>query len=409
MDGPDRAREMGYFRFSVINPLLAHDLTRSLKDRVDDLASRVYTLPNGAQRQFSRATIEDWLYDYRAHGLPALIHPPRKDRGMIRAMPESVIDAIGTILKAHPSIKSSNLIRLLDEQQLRPDGTPSDSTIYRYLRPIRKAQKAEGKTRRAFEAPYAGALYQTDIMYGPHVRVMNAKGRYENRATYLIGIIDDHSRLLCHGQFFTTQELMAYIQVLEQAVSKRGIPEAIYCDNGKVFLSAQVKRIGAEIGMRVVHTAVRDAAAKGKIERFFLTVRNQFLDLTWRTESKHDLATLNHLFFAWYESYNTREHRALDMSPMQKWLASPRHPRRLAELPDTTQIFLLETTRRVKKDGTFSLHAQRYETLSVAVGASITIRYHRFDLTRVHVYLDSQYLGIAHPLDPGSNHQTPRD
>jgi len=400
---------MGYFRFSVINPLLAHDLRRSMKDRIDELANRVYTLPSGEQRQYSAATIEDWHYDYKTHGLNALVHPPRKDKGTQRAMPEAVIDAIGELLKEHPSIKSSNLIRLLDERKLRSNGMPSDSTIYRYLRPIRKAQKSDGKNRRAFEAPYAGGLYQTDIMYGPYVRVKNSKGRYVNRPTYLIAILDDHSRLLCHGEFFTSQDLMRYIHVLEQAISKRGVPESIYCDNGKVFLSAQVKRIGAEIGMRVVHTAVRDAAAKGKIERFFLTVRDQFLDLTWRTSSKRDLDTLNHLFFAWCEAYNTRHHGALAMAPMQKWLASERHPRRLAELPDTSHTFLLETTRRVKKDGTFSLHGLRYETLSVAVGAKVTVRYHRYELHRVHVFLDATYLGVAHPLDPGANYQTPRD
>ncbi len=262
----DDAREMGYFRFGVISPLLSQDDPRTLKARIQEQSAKIWTLANGQLRQFSAATIEDWYYDYNKGGIDALINPPRSDRGSHPAMNDSVCKKIDLVLQDHPTLKSANLIRILDQKKLRPDGTPSDPTIYRYLRKIRPTfTKTTPQERLAFEAPYAGNLYQTDIMYGPEVTIRQENGRNRKVPTYLIAIIDDYSRLICHAEFFVRQDLMAYLKVLEKAIRKRGIPDKIYCDNGKVFLAKQVKRMEAHIGCRVLHTKIRDAAAKGYV------------------------------------------------------------------------------------------------------------------------------------------------
>lgn len=405
----DRARRLGQFRFDVISPLLSDD-AGPLYQRFAHLADQVWTLPNGQLRQYSAATIEDWYYDYRQHGLSALINPPRRDKGTQPAISETIINEIDAILAEHPAMKAANIIRLLDQRAMRADGKPSDSSLYRYVR-RRRPQRVvpQQQERRAFEAPYAGALYQVDIMYGPHLRVPTKAGGTRSVQTYLLAVIDDFSRLICHGEFFLQQNLMTYIKVLENAVRKRGIPDKIYCDNGKVFLSEQVKRIGAEIGSRVVHTAVRDAAAKGKIERFFKTVRDQFLDLQWAVEKTRTLERLNRCFGAWVEQYNNRPHSALDCSPLEKWLRSPRPPRLLTDHLHADELFLLEVQRTVKNDGTFWLGGNRYETLYSFARKKVTVRYDAFDPTRVHVYHQEQYLGVARPLDIAANDGVPRD
>jgi transposase InsO family protein len=401
------AREMGHVRFGVISPLLSADDPRSLKVRFTEQSEKIWTLPDGRLRQFTRTTIEDWFYAYRNSGMDALINPPRKDCGTHRVVSELICQAIDDILAAHPTLKSSNVIRLLDERQLRINDSPSDATLYRYLRKIRPSYQKRAQERRAFEAPYAGNLYQTDIMYGPSVKVRLPNGRSRREATYLLAIIDDHSRLICHGEFFLSQNLMVYLTVLEKAIRKRGIPDKIYCDNGKVFLSGQVVRIGMEIGSRIVHTKVRDAAAKGKIERFFKTVRDQFLELA-TLDGVNTLMDLNSRFFKWVEEYNTRKHSSLGCSPMEKWLKSPRIPRLLENSPRMDDLFLLEVTRLVKKDGTFSLLGKRFETSYIHAGRKITARYDKNDLTRVHVYYKTDYLGPASPCDPNANNGLPR-
>ena len=299
------------------------------------------------------------------------------------------------------------MIRRLDEQGLRPDGEPSDSSIYRYLRKVRPAFiKTTPKERRAFEAPFAGYLYQTDIMYGPFVMVRQPNGRFHKKQTYLIAVIDDYSRLICHAEFFISQTLMDYLKVLEQSILKRGIPERIYCDNGKVFLSDQVKRIGAEIGTRVIHTKVRDAAAKGKIERWFQTVRSQFLE---NHEHIDRLNKLNSAFFGWVETYNQNLHTGICCTPMEKWLMSPRSPRILHEAFDSDDIFWLETTRVVRKDGTFSLNSVRYETNYTLAGNKVTIRYNSQTASGIRVYHDGSFIGLSYPLDANANNGLPRN
>jgi hypothetical protein len=93
---------------------------------------------------------------------------------------------------------------------------------------------------------------------------------------------------------------------------------------------------------------------------------------------------------------------------MEKWLQSSKNPRLLNDTPLNDHLFLLETTRQVKKDGTFRLQGQRYEISYVYAGKKVTLRYDKHDLTRVHVYHDGQYLGLACPFDPGSNNNLPR-
>ena len=255
---------------------------------------------------------------------------PRSDRGEHRSIPDEVCEAVDDLIKQHPTMKNCNIIRLIEQKGLLLKG-PSQSSLYRYLKRIRPTLCSPVSERRAFEAPHAGDLYQTDIMYGPKLSLLCPDGRYRAQDTYLIAIIDDYSRVICHAEFFFKQDLMSYIHTLEQAVRKYGIPNRVYCDNGQVFMSPQIKRIGAQIGTRVLHTKVRDAAAKGKIERWFLTVRNRFLNGVLPVKKVKTLEELNELFNVFVSEYNQRIHSSINSSPIQRWLQSPQIPRLLQE------------------------------------------------------------------------------
>ncbi len=215
--------QMDYFRYGVISSLLPGDDGRKLKDRIQELAGRPWALPDGRIEQFSWTTIEGWLYDFRAGGLPALKNAPRKDRGTYPGIPEGVCAAIDELLRDHPKLKTSNIIRVLRERDQLPAGRPGKSTIYRYLRTKRPDSCAPDKERRAFEAPYAGSLWQVDFMYGPFLPEKGRDGRWRKQQTYLIGVLDDHSRLLCHGQFYFQQSLLVYIDAFKTACRKRGV------------------------------------------------------------------------------------------------------------------------------------------------------------------------------------------
>jgi len=404
----ENAVKMAHIRYGIICSLLAESHI-SLKKRIEDLAHCEWTLPCGLIRAYAAATIEDWYYDYRKYGFDALINPRRKDKDVQRSIPETVIAEIERLFREFPGMKSSNIIRLLDSGGFRSHNKPSTASLYRYLKKERPVtpQSAE---RRAFEASRPAALYQTDLMYGPELKFVGPDGRIRKQKTYLIAIIDDFSRVICSAQFFIDQGLMSYLSVLEKALRSRGIPDKIYCDNGQIFISSQVQRIGAELGMRVVRAKVRDAAAKGKIERFFRTVRDQFIDCTLRVEAKNikTVDDLNRYFRVYLEEYNSRKHSAIGCSPRQRWLQSPYQPRFPMESLHIDTLFMLEAERTIKKDGTISVASLLFELSSANAGQKVKVRYTPQDLNRVHAFLDGEYLGVFYPLNRQGNDGLPR-
>jgi transposase InsO family protein len=259
--------QLGWFRYGVIAPLLAPEPGRTLKERIEEQAQRLWTLPDGRTKPIGFGTIEKWLYDYRRDGIEALKVRRRRDAGSFRGIDGETAAAIDTVLQEHPKLRTHAIIDHLGGEDLLGAPPPSRSTLYRYIKAHRPQPDSAAKQtveRRSFEAPYAGYLWQADIMYGPHLPARLPNGRTRKEPTYLIGILDDHSRLLCHGEFFARQDLAAWLCCLETGMRKRGVPHKLYCDNGQVFTSEQFRRIAAELGMQLLHTRVRDAAAKGK-------------------------------------------------------------------------------------------------------------------------------------------------
>ena len=400
----DEAKQTAYFRFGIISPLLRPGPGETLKAGLESQAATTWVRPNGQACIYAVSTIEDWLYRYRNGGLDALIDSPRRDRGTFSAMPEGVCDEAMRLLREHPGVRTSTVYGHLKRTGLITAGRPSRSTFYRWASSSRPEMPAPTvPQRRAFEAGWSAALWQADIMYGPLIARRQRDGRRRQAQTYLVAIIDDHSRLLCEGRFFFTQSMEAWLQTLKTACCRRGIPEKLYCDNGKVFISPQIARIGAVLGMRVLRTAVRDAAAKGKIERFFRTVRTSFLETLQLEGLPQDLEALNRAFRIWTEThYNGATHSAHGLTPSQRWIEGAQRLRTV-NLDEADELFLFETQRKVRKDGTFSLKAQRFETDSTLAGKEILVRYEPINFNRVDVWFEQQFRGRATELDLRAN------
>lgn len=395
--------QMAYFRYGVIAPLLADEPDRTLKSRIQEQADRLWVLPDGQVKKIGFGTIEHWLYDYRRDGIDALQNHKRQDAGTFRGIDEELAAQIDEILQAHPKLRSHAVIEHLRREGKLPSPRPSRSTLNRYIKAQRRtAPTCRTKERRSFEAPYAGYLWQADIMYGPHLPVKLPNGRTRKQQTYLIAILDDHSRLLCHGEFYMRQDLPAWLNCLETAIRKRGIPKKLYTDQGKVFVSHHVKEIAARLGMEVRHAAPYDASAKGKIERLFLRCRRSFLEPLLELTPPKDIDALNAAFFRWAEEeYNHREHSAFGNTPIRRFMETSSHLKTLAE--DLRTLFHVRCQRRVKKDGTFQLNGSRFETESALVGCKVTVSY---DLSRpesVYVHWQDRCHGRANLLDRKAN------
>jgi transposase InsO family protein len=365
-------------------------------------------------RTFGPSTIEGWYYAYRRGGLEALFDRPRSDKGSRKCITAEQAAAIDRVLGEHPRLRTRQIIGLLRKEGiLVPGRPPSASSVYRYVKP-RRRQMADGPAgrteRRAFEAPHPGALWQADIMYGPRIPAKTPDGRLCKRPTYLVALLDDHSRLCVHGRFYFSQGLDALVDAFENACRKRGVPERLYVDNGMVFSGSQLHLICARIGTALSHTRVRDAAAKGKIERLFQTVQISFLDPLLELAPPAGIDGLNAAFLKWVEEdYNRGAHSALaGQTPLERWLAGAAAVRPLPDDGSATQAFLLGDERSVRRDGTFAFHGRLFETDYALAGRRVQIRWRLTEPDRLYVYDGERSVGIARPLDRALNARLPR-
>jgi len=241
-------------------------------------------------------------------------------------------------------------------------------------------------------------------LYGPPLQAPGATGQ-----TRLIAFIDDASRVCCHGQFFLADNADSLIQALRAAFYKRGLPAALYVDNGSNYSSKEIIQICARVGTLLHHTPVRDGAAKGKIERFFRTVRDQFL---CRELDLSSLESLNRQFTAWAEEhYNAQVHSVLGMSPLDRFALDRSRVRYLPPNETNDELFFVEEDRHTKADNTFSFKAKRFEAPRHLPDRSIQVRYERrTPTTRVIVYYKGERMGEARILDAIANDrkQSPR-
>ena len=118
-----------------------------------------------------------------------------------------------------------------------------------------------------FEAADPNELWCGDALHGPRVG---------DRKTYLFAFLDDHSRLAVGSRFGYAEDTVRLAAALKPALAARGVPAGIYVDNGSAFCDAWLLRACAKLGVRLVHSQPGRPQGRGKIERFFRTVREQF-------------------------------------------------------------------------------------------------------------------------------------
>jgi len=381
---------------------------RTRHERVHAVAAMTFTDEDGHARQFTWRTIQTWFYRYRNHGVTGMSPRPRRDKGHARkATPEELLEAIHAARPHFRDVKANKraVYRFCIEKGLLVPERIAQTTFYRFIREfdlLAETDTDASKKRLAFSMKYANQLWQADTMFGPYCGTGMPSG--SRKQAKLIAFLDDASRVLCHGQFFFEENTDTLVKALRSAFYKRGVPEQLLVDNGSIYCSREITLITARVGCILCHTAVRDAAAKGKIERFFRRVRDQFLVLSLDLSS---LDALNRQFTDWVErEYNAMPHDAIGMRPIDRFGIDLPRVRFLAPSEHHDELFYAETERTVKKDNTFSFHSHRYETPADLRGKEIQLRHDRLRddvLPAVIVYHKGQRIGHARLLDSVAN------
>jgi len=397
-----------YLRMRVLGAI---DLApgASIRERIKAVSQTIFTDEDGNQRKFTWRTISTWLYRFKINGVTGVQTSVRSDKGKTRKItPEQLLEAINQVLpffRAKPRYNKSDIYRRCIEAGLLRKEEIAWTTFYRFVREYDLLKDDPGdnnKQRLAFAMQFANQLWQADTMYGPYI----PDDRGKSFQTRLIAFVDDASRLCCHGLFFFNENTDALISAIRSAFYKRGIPDQLYVDNGSIYTGKEITMICARVGTILRHAPVRDGAAKGKIERFFRTVRDTFLS---RQLDLSSLDALNRQFTRWVEDeYNAARHSAIGMKPVDRFGLDLKRIRFLKPDQFNEELFFVEDTRKVKKDNTFTFQNIRYEAPADMRDKTITIRFDRSKPTRIVVYFKNQRVGEATILDLIANGQLKR-
>jgi transposase InsO family protein len=379
----------------------------SIQARIRAVSQMAFTDEDGHPRQFTWRTIQTWYSRYQQHGVTVMQTKPRSDKGKRRkVVMEDVLEAIGKVQpRVHGKTPTRALLyRLCIEAGLLTRSQIAPNTFSRLVREfelLKPDQDSTNKHRLAFAKAHANEMWQADTLYGPHVKINGTPVQ-----TRLIAFIDDASRVCCHGQFFPAENVDTLIESFRAAFYKRGVPHALYVDNGSIYSSKEILQICARVGCLLHHTPVRDGAAKGKIERFFRTVRDQFLA---RDLDLSSLEALNRQFTQWVEeNYNAQVHSILGMSPLDRYALDRKWVRFLPPNEANDELFFVEEERHVRADNTFAFKSLRFEAPRHLPDRTIHIRFQRSrPVERVVVYYKGERMGEARLLNAVANDRKP--
>jgi len=390
-----RAREVGLFRYGLIQDALNAALSTKQRGRlVRSVAAGTHPGPFGVPVRVSRASLDRWIRDYRRGGFAALVPTPRR---VTAQTPVEVLE-LAVALKAEAPGRTAAQVAVV----LAAHGgfAPSARTLQRHFAAagLTRARPGGGPlaTCGRFEAEAPGVRWVGDALHGPVVG---------GRKAILIAFLDDHSRAVVAARWGHAENAVALRQTLQVALASRGRPAQIYVDNGAMFIDAGLRRACAVLGAKLTHSQPGRPAGRGKIERFFKTVRDQFLveiatDPDGGGSAVSTLDDLNALFTAWVEQvYHQRVHTETHQTPLARFLAAgppvPTPPALLVE------AFRWGEWRTVTKTATVSLHGNLYEVDPALAGARVELVFDPFDLTDIDVRHHERPAGKAAPFQIG--------
>ena len=386
--------DRGLWRFGIISPLLhqAEDAA-PMSAQIHDLSQRTFYTQGGIEKRLCPGTIRDWLGRYRAYGIDGLRNKQRKNRGSTM-IPVALQQAIVDLRNSQQEWTVKRLLRTLREQGQWNGRKPGRSALYRftYANSLNRAAKKASTPVRTFEFPFFGDLWSADFLHGPMVR----RGTFADK-TYLNAIIDDASRYIVAAKFHRAEDTRNLLDDLMLAIRRFGIPKRLYTDNGAAFRSHHLRIVAARLSISLPHTPPYTPRGRGKIERFFRSVRDGFLTGRERTS----LDKLNSDFSIWINQYHHTTHRILGMSPLERKLADTGEAlKQISPTQNINDVFRMEQMKRVGSDGCVRMFNKRFEVTDEVPGSLIPVYYLPWDQDYILAGVDKRFVW---PVDSNKN------
>ena len=400
----DHAEAVALFRAEVIGALARREFDHGeLAAAIRALAAERYRPPGSATaRQISVPTLERWLYAYKGGGLVALLPAPRSDRGRARQLTPALRELLLEIRREHPTASVPLILRTLVADGRLGAGVVSATTVARLYRDagLERGVRPDGHTRLRWQADHAGALWHGDVCHGPTLRIGST-----TRPLRIHGLLDDASRYVVALEARHTEREADMLDVFLAALRRHGASDALYLDNGSTYVGEALRLCCERLGITLIHAKPYDAPARGKMERFWRTLRAGCLDHLSAMMSLHDVQVRLNAFLD--EHYHRAPHGGLlGKTPTEAWASASC---RAVDEPALAAALTVHRRRRVRKDGTVDLSGRVWQLdQGFLAGRVVTVVAAHAGLAGEPVALHDGHRYPLRPSDPVAASRTRR-
>lgn len=399
----DWAESVALFRAEVIGGLVRRELSHGeLRFELKLLSRQRFRPPGRATtKTYAVSTLERWYYRYRKGGLDALKPKPRSDRGRARALNDKQKALLIAVRREHPGASARLILRTLTDQGLLLEGAVSASTLRRFYRERgldRVSLRASSSTRRLrWTAPHPDALWHGDVCHGASLR-----HGATTRPLRIHALMDDTSRYIIAIEAHHTEREQDMLWLLGDAFQRRGTPDGLYFDNGSTYSGKALATACERLGVSLIHAQPYDPQARGKMERFWRTLREGCLDYVPRNASLHDV---NLRLWAFVDQhYHHAPHAGLmGKTPLSAYEGASR-PLRIPDHEKLRVAFTTRSRRRIRRDNTVDVDGVTFELdQGFLAGRNVTVAQCRLDVPAKPWVEHDDRRFVLHPVDPKAN------
>jgi transposase InsO family protein len=398
------AESVAVFRHGIIGALTQAQLDRGrLHAALQELATHRFRPPNSKiTKSFSVPTLERWYYAYRKRGLEGLRPIPRRDKGRAKELSPEQRKLLLDIRREHSHASVALILRTLVADGRLDQKAVSAATVRRLfleagLDKLSLRASGDGKTRLRWQAERPGALWHGDVCYGPSLHIDG-----KARPLRVHALMDDASRYVVALEAHHQEREIDMLGLFVRALRRHGPPDALYLDNGATYRGDTLATACARIGTTLLHAKPYDAQARGKMERFWRTLREGCLDFLGSLASLREVNVRLLAFLD--EHYHQAPHAGLlGRSPAAVYKATP-PPVDSFDEQKLRDALTTRKRRRVRRDSTVPIDGKDYELDGVHLaGRIVTLCRCLVDLTEPPwVEFEGRRLAV-HPVDAVKN------
>ena len=373
--------QIALFRYGILAPYIQRQVdTKAPWTFFRDAADKKYQYIDGTFRSVSPSSIERWLKSYNEKGFDGLKPLGRSDVGKQRKIDDELSKKIAYYVEEYPRLPATQIYEKLINTNEITSKELSLSTVTRFVTAIKKSKGLKPITEyKRYEKEHINEVWYGDTTYGPYITIDGKK-----RRVYIIALIDDASRKITACEAFLEDNYINLMKVIKSGISTCGKPKLFSFDNGANYRSNQMTLLGARIGVAINYCPAYTPTSKAKVERFFLTLKNQYLCLI-KPNDYHDLDTFNKDLRTYIQKYNTTPHSSLEdnMSPNDRFYKESNIIIEMSQ-EKIEKSFLLELERTVTPDSVIKIDNIEYEVDYHYQNQKVLLRYSP-DLSKVYV------------------------